>query len=179
MKPMARAAILTTLRDGLEARGSWAGETHMQKATFFLQEGAGVPLPFEFILYKFGPFSFDLRDELISFRAKHLMGIEIQDRYGPRLSTTDEGRALQERFPRTLDRFRPQIEVVTGFLNSKGVGELERLGTALMFQLENHDLDDESIAERICKVKPHVDEKAAIQSSAEVRRFLADVALLG
>jgi hypothetical protein len=61
------------------------GETHMQKATFFLQELIKVPLGFEFLLYKHGPFSFDLRDELTFMRAQGFLRLEPQYPYGPTL----------------------------------------------------------------------------------------------
>jgi uncharacterized protein YwgA len=64
-----RASLLLTMNEELRRAGSWAGETHMQKAIFFLQELIKVPLGFEFLLYKHGPFSFDLRDELTFMRA--------------------------------------------------------------------------------------------------------------
>ena len=56
--------VITRLIETLRERGSWCGETHVQKAAFFLQELMEVPTRFHFILYKHGPFSFDLRDEL-------------------------------------------------------------------------------------------------------------------
>ncbi|MCL6557372.1 MAG: hypothetical protein K6U74_00970, partial [Firmicutes bacterium] len=59
-----RKALLLSLVKAMESQGSWCGETHIQKCSYFLQAMLGVPLGFEFILYKHGPFSFDLRDEL-------------------------------------------------------------------------------------------------------------------
>jgi uncharacterized protein YwgA len=172
MKPMARTAVVTRLRDELDARGSWAGETHLQKALYFLQEGAGVPLDFDFTLYKFGPFSFDVREELASYRAKGYMGIVAQPPYGPRLTTTESGHSLQSRFPKTLQRFDPQVQAVASLLGDKGVGDLERLGTALLFQRELPQRDDEEIAELVCQVKPHVKYSRAVESSRQVREWL-------
>ena len=56
MERLQRASILLRLNEELRKSGSWAGETHMQKATFFLQELLAVPLGFDFVLYKHGPF---------------------------------------------------------------------------------------------------------------------------
>jgi len=44
----------------------------------FLQDLMRVPLELEFILYKHGPFSFDLRSELTSLRADELVKLEPQ-----------------------------------------------------------------------------------------------------
>jgi uncharacterized protein YwgA len=62
MKEAQNRAILVTLIKSLRSKGSWCGETHIQKAAFFLQQLTGVPIDFDFILYKHGPFSFDLRE---------------------------------------------------------------------------------------------------------------------
>jgi hypothetical protein len=179
MKPLARAAVVTKLRDELVDRGSWAGETHLQKSLFFLQEGAGVPLDFDFILYKFGPFSFDLRDELSSYRAERLMGLRVDSpRYGPQLTTTKKGKELQERFPKTLGRFDPQIQAVADFVGPKGVGQLEKLGTALLFQRGDPTWTDDEVAEQIVAVKPHVNLRDGVKSSADVRLFLSQLPVL-
>lgn len=60
MERLNRAAVLLNLVETLRSKGSWASETHFQKAAYFLQELLRVPLEFEFILYKHGPFSFGL-----------------------------------------------------------------------------------------------------------------------
>ena len=46
MNRLQRAAILLTLLDALRQRGSWCGETHLQKSVYFLEEMCGVPLGF-------------------------------------------------------------------------------------------------------------------------------------
>ena len=48
-------------------------ETHVQKAMYLMQELLEVPTEYSFILYKHGPFSFDLSDELTSFRGDYLL----------------------------------------------------------------------------------------------------------
>jgi uncharacterized protein YwgA len=85
MNRLEKASILLSLTERLKEQGSWAGETHVQKATYILTKVLGVPLDFEFILYKHGPFSFDLRNELSALRAEGFMAWEIRGlRYGPR-----------------------------------------------------------------------------------------------
>ena len=70
-----RKALLLSLVDAMEKQGSWCGETHIQKCSYFLQAMLGVPLGFEFILYKHGPFSFDLRDELTAMCADAFLAV--------------------------------------------------------------------------------------------------------
>jgi hypothetical protein len=58
MQRIEQSGLIAVLADSLRKRGSWAGETHIQKAGYLLQELLGVPLNMKFILYKHGPFSF-------------------------------------------------------------------------------------------------------------------------
>jgi uncharacterized protein YwgA len=175
VKRMARAAVLSALRDKLDDHGSWAGETHIQKSAFFLQEAALVPLGYDFILYKHGPFSFDLRDDLSGFRADGLLALMAQAPYGPRLVATEQGTSLQNRFPKTLKRYSPQIDQVATFIGSRGVGELERLGTALLLVKENPDWDDNRLSAEMCRLKPHVSASQALSAVTRVKEFLGNL----
>lgn len=49
MEGLQRAAVVFSLIDALSAAGSWCGETHIQKATYFLQEMLDVQLGYDFI----------------------------------------------------------------------------------------------------------------------------------
>jgi len=69
MDAFERKGVLLDLIDRLNRGGSWCGETHIQKSVYFLQELLGVPLDFNTIFYKHGPYSFDLADELVSLIA--------------------------------------------------------------------------------------------------------------
>jgi hypothetical protein len=69
----------------LDEQGSWSGETHIQKAAYLLRELMDIPFGFDFILYKHGPFSFELRDELSSMRSDRLL-----ERQPSRLHTARE-----------------------------------------------------------------------------------------
>ena len=126
-------AMLLGLIEKLHNRGSWCGETHIQKCSYFLQDGLGVPLDLEFFLYKHGPFSFELRELLSEMRANAPIGIETRPPYGGKIAMTDQGCRLLAAFSSTVAAFEAQIEFVADRLAPKGVGvvQLERLGTAL------------------------------------------------
>ena len=47
MKRLQRGAVIITLVEKMKKKGSWCGETHIQKAVFVLQEIVGVPLGYE------------------------------------------------------------------------------------------------------------------------------------
>ena len=170
MKRLQRAALLARLVDELREHGSWSGETHIQKAAFFLQELLDVPTGFEFILYRHGPFSFDLRDELTSLRADGILDLEPQmPPYGPKFTTTMVGRDLQERFPKTLGDHGQQIAFVAQTIGPRDVAELEQLATALYVTLEQGEV--EGRAERVHALKPHIAVLDATHALAELERI--------
>lgn len=163
MKRLQRAAVLTTLADRLRERGSWCGETHLQKATYFLQELLNVPVEYEFILYKHGPFSFDLRDELSTMYADGLLKLKPQaPPYGPTVVTTPDGKVFQERFPKTLGRHEKRIDFVARRLGDKGVSALEGLTTALYVSREmGTETPVSERAKRLHSLKPHISNEQA------------------
>lgn len=176
MKRLARAAILTELRDKLEERGSWCGETHIQKATFLLQEAAGVPLGLDFVLYKHGPFSFDLRNELTELRSDELIRLEPQAYpYGPRLKATPLSTGLKAKFPKTLAANAAMIEKVADFVGSRGVASLERIVTAVMLRLESPSDTPEDVGGALHGVKPHIGEVDAVSAVREADGFLVSL----
>src|SRR4051794_8584883 len=105
MKRRQREAVIAELADSLYAHGSWCGETHLQKATFALDCLFDAHLGLNHILYKYGPYSAVLSDELLSMRADGLLDSVAVRGYGPRLVTTDaSGQQLYARWPRTVNR---------------------------------------------------------------------------
>jgi len=172
---LAQEAIIVGLARRLHDRGSWAGETHLQKATYLLHELWDVPFDFEFILYKHGPFSFELRDELGSMRADHLLTREPQaPPYGPRILVTERGGELEERFGRTMERYGAALDWVADRLGDRGVSELERLATALWVTRELPE--DSTVADRaaaLTSVKPHVSSTDAAETVGEIDEMLA------
>lgn len=175
MERLKKAALITKLVERLREKGSWCGETHIQKAAFFLQDLMNVPLEFDFILYKHGPFSFDLRDELTSLRADELIFLEPQWPYGPRIAITDQSKNIQQLYSKTMGKFKDHIVFVAEKLGSKGVADLERLATA--FYVTQRAGGEDSVEERskqLINLKPHVSLEAAKETVKEVDRIIEE-----
>ena len=173
MDRLKRAAIITRLLQKLGEKGNWCGETHAQKAAFFLQKLLEVPLEFDFILYKYGPFSFDLRDELTSMLADGLVRLKPHWPYGPHIIPTDLADRIQDAYGKTLKKYADKIAFVADKLGPKDVAELERLATALYLTLERGA--DESCDERANKLtnlKPHISYDQATTAIKEVDRII-------
>jgi uncharacterized protein YwgA len=169
MDRLKRAAVLTRLIERLRTHGSWCGETHVQKSAFFLQDLMKVPLEFDFILYKHGPFSFDLRDDLTGLRADELIRLEPQWPYGPQIMSTDRSEHIQRIFSKTLDKYDGRISFIAEKLGYKGVADLEQLATALF--VTQREEANASVAERSKKLtalKPHISAESARAAVEEV-----------
>jgi hypothetical protein len=174
-----RQAVLLSLLQSLKEHGSWCGETHIQKSAFFLEEGLSVPLGLEFIMYKYGPFSSDLRMLLGEMRANYLIEVEPREPYGPSLVVSDSGRDLLGRFLLTLGRYHKQIEFVATRLGPRSVAELERLGTALFVTRGQGSSATNERALRIMELKPHIDRAQAEEAVGNVDILLDEVTKLG
>jgi hypothetical protein len=164
MSRMQRTALLAELVDLLHENGSWAGETHIQKSVFLLEELFEQPLNYEFILYKHGPYSFALKDELSAARADQILTLDPQPPYGPKYVTSETSKELRARFPKTLKQSGPLLELIAGFLGSKSVTDLEQLSTAMYVYKEDEARSRADMAQRLQALKPHISEYAAIQA---------------
>lgn len=158
MERFERSAVLLRLIESLKRNGSWCGETHIQKSTFFLQELLKVPLDFRFILYKYGPYSFDLSDEVTSMRADGFLELELRVPYGPSIAPTSLSKKVMEMSELSVRTYEQHIDYVAQKIGNKSVAELERLATGLFVSLQettqNDDVDLR--ARRMHELKPHV-----------------------
>lgn len=174
MNPARQQAIIVDMIKCLRGNDDWAGETHVQKCMYFLQEGLNIPLGFDFIMYKHGPFSFELRSRLSSMRAERLLRTEERPPYGDSLEVGERGNSIAERLEKVITTYHPQVKYIAEQVAPKGAGvaELERLGTAL-FVIKEHPGEDESVlAERITELKPHVSFGASMQAIVRTREIL-------
>ena len=173
MDRLQKAALLTELADQLRREGSWCGHTHMQKATYFLQDLLEVPTGYEFILYKHGPYSFDLSEEMTALRADYLIEFDYKSPgYGPGLVPTRTSAELRSRYPVTLAKYAREIAFIARAFGSKGVTDLEKLATALYVTRENggpRDVADR--AHRLVELKPHVPLDQALDAVREFDRI--------
>ncbi|NJL27777.1 MAG: hypothetical protein HC897_07705 [Thermoanaerobaculia bacterium] len=176
MEEPEREAFILYLIDGLRRRDSWCGETHVQKTVFFLQELDGIDLGFNYILYKYGPFSFDLRDQLSYLRADRLIELDIQEPYGPRFRLTDSGRRVVSRYSSSLEPSRAALEGAADRLASDNVATLERYATALYLwrHWQQETPTSSEVVKRLVEVKPHVSHEQAKDAVEKVQAWVAE-----
>ena len=169
------AAIIATIIDRVSGASRFCGETFLQKSAFFLKELFGVPLSPKFRLYHYGPFSFDLRDQLRSMEADDVVRIRAHE-FGATYVVGDRYSMLQRQFPKTLGEYEPQIDFVVRELSTKGVKDLEALATALYVAKAHPGESVDVRAKELHTIKPHVDMDKARASVAKVDEWI-DMAL--
>lgn len=172
MRSGQQQAVLLALLESLDRRGSWCGETHIQKAVYFLQEALNVPLELDFVFYKHGPFSFDLREVLGEMRANFVIDAQPRPPYGPSLEPGQSSKMLKKKFPNTIRRYQGQIKLVADFLAKKDVGDLEGLSTALYVTKKSPKASEGKRATKIVSLKPHISESTARRAVEEVDGML-------
>lgn len=168
MNRLKKDALLSELADQLRDRGSWCGETHLQKATYFLQELLSVPLDFEYMLYRHGPFSFDLRDELTAMRADGFLDLAERGPYGPSLVATELSAELRRDYPKTLEKYRLDIRFVCDAIGNRNVAELEKLATALYVYFQHASRSALSRAKILHDLKPHISFSDSLEAVKQV-----------
>ena len=172
MDRMKRSALLTRLIARLRESNNWCRETDIQKVVYFAQSLGQIPTEYEFILYKHGPFSFDLRDELTALRADGLLRLEPQRPYGVRIIPTKQSEYVQKLYPKTLRNYEDKIEFVIGELGRKGGVELDRLGTALYVKMNpGSRVSVVERTERVKELAPHILPEDAHNAVQEVDRI--------
>ncbi len=175
MNDLQRSAIVATLVKECRARNSFCGETMVQKSVFFLQELLKVPLGFDFQLYIYGPFSFELQRHVASMMADDMIAIRPSE-YGSRFEPGDQVAYLEKHSANTITAHRDAVHSVVQHLAGRGVKQLERLATALYFTVTTDDASVEGRAAKIREVKPHITGDEARKAVDEVDRWRRETA---
>lgn len=163
------AAVLGVLVSQLREADNWCGETHVQKAVYFLQTACRVPMGYSFVLYKHGPYSFDLKLDTARLLGRRMLKQEPSTPpYGPRLKSTTIMTKHVERHREAICRHLEDVTRVVQFVGRRGVAELERLSTALYVTIQQDKQSMESRAERVHHLKPHVSVESATEAVKEL-----------
>lgn len=149
-------AISIALAKSLYQHGSWCGETHLQKAMYFLNEFSCLKLDLDFILYKHGPYSFEFHDTLDELKMLKLLEHEYIPPYGPRLKTTSRGEWLIDNQFDTVSIVSKTIQLIADCVGGKNVKELEKISTALYVWREMPSATIEKRSNRLSEIKSHI-----------------------
>ena len=167
MNRFEQRVLLCHLIHAMHTHGSWVGETHIQKCSMFLQRMLGVPIDYEFILYKHGPYSFNLRSELAEMRVRFLLDLEPHPNYAPSYILGFRGE-LSIGLP---NNYVEEINFVSDEISTKNIRELERVSTVYFIQQTNPGMSEAEVANLVCELKPHIQPTDAFTAVNEVSRI--------
>jgi uncharacterized protein YwgA len=145
-------AWVAAATSSLANAGSWTGRTHLHKHLFVVDALELAEVPFEFELYHYGPYSFEL-DSVVS-EMEAFGDLEKRYRkagYGPSYETTSLGdEALDE-----LDRGDLAVaRKVASRLAQFDSSDLELIATCLYVEVKEAEDDDDVIVARVKEIKP-------------------------
>jgi hypothetical protein len=164
-----RCALVVELIKRLRSEGSWCGETHLQKATFIIQDLTKSNLGYKFVLYKHGPYSFEFNSELNSMRAAGVLEFQFpREGYGPSIAPTTFGERIREANEENVRAYIPIVSYIANWFAAKDVRYLEKIATAYYVTKNNPRDPAFERAKRLNSLKPHVD----IDSAEEAVRVV-------
>jgi uncharacterized protein YwgA len=167
-------ALILAMIGALERQGSRTGKTHIIKGLFLAEAAGSLDVPFEFFLYKHGPYSTEIEETIEQMRSYGAVEIEPAfDGYGVTLSTGKMSYFAEQRAPLPTNTLEA-IERVCQFLRHRNVGRLERLATAAWIRTREGVEDQDMVASRLNELKPHISLQDARQADDEVRTFLEE-----
>ena len=169
MSDLRQKTLLLALIEKMNEAGSWCGETHIQKVAYFLQKGFGGPLNYDFLLYKHGPFSFDLRDDLSEMRSNGFVEVSSNCPYGSSFHVGNNASTLKELFQTTISEYDELLSSVAKTISPFNVSELEKISTALYVCGEERIDDPSACAIRINSLKPHITLEEAESAAKKVK----------
>lgn len=150
------------------------GETTIQKAAFIGQVLLELPFEMEWRLYKHGPYSQDVRDEL-----------DRCEKAGRLRIHRDVGRSIRYEtrpVPATLrlsSGTEAKLELLSRRLAPMRLSQLETIATAAWAtRFSGGDLSLKSRSRYVHKLKPHIDESRAARALEYLDSLISDVAAL-
>ena len=165
-----RRELLCHLIAAMREAGSWVGETQIQKSVMFLQLLLSVPLGYQFVLYKHGPFSFDLRSELAVMRAGLQLDVEYRMHYGPSFTLGKWGIAALEK----PTAYKDEIEFVAERISTEASRPVERISTAFFLTNKYPEKGTAEVARDINRLKPHISVDQALLAIEDAKELRAE-----
>jgi uncharacterized protein YwgA len=164
-----RHALLLRTVECLQESGSWTGRTHLQKALFLVKAAGRIRVPHHYVLYKHGPYSFEVEQELATMRSYDaICADQLLPGYGPTLQPS-KNRGFVLKAGKLKQAESREIRRVCRFVNGRNVADLERLATAAWVLTQERITNNDGAAARIHELKPHI----SVDSAKDALRVVA------
>jgi|GEM_PF-2035240 len=144
------------------SEGFKPGKTHIQKEMFVVQKLCNVRLPYDFVIYDYGPYSFDLADALNTLLAIGFVDdVSKTGDMGSRFVLTDEGRNFLKSQEEKIKGYYEALDEAWDLFSGVNVGVLELAATTIYVIKELGIQDEEKAVGEVRKIKPQYSEKKA------------------
>jgi uncharacterized protein YwgA len=165
-------AFVLAIVDCLHEHRSWTGKTHVQKALSLLRDRQEVEVPFDFVLYRHGPYSFEVESAIEEMRSYGAIEIEPVPGYGVVLRHGPMAEYVRNQHK--LDKTEAQaIDEVCRYVDRRNVLELERLATASWIRVRESVGSSSEVVKRLISLKPHISAAEAEKADSDVSTWLA------
>jgi|GEM_PF-3148695 len=153
----------------LNEHGSWTGRIHMHKLLFVADVLELAKPPFEFVLYDYGPYSFDLDAEIIDAEMTGVVARSYpKSGYGPRYTPTLNGKEVARSLPNAQ---RDALRQVARCFGGRTSQDLELIATCLWMERREAVRADDEIVEHVRAAKPKYDEQTIEQALHDTRKI--------
>ncbi len=177
MDRLCQARFVSDVVGALRENGSWTAESHVQKCIYMVKELFDAEVPFCFVPYKHGPYSFELRDEIGRLLSARVLVSEPARPYGPRIRSRSDSAHLRRQLERVNHGLSEEIVFVAGKIGEMPASDVGLLATGILVLKEQDTLEvssQESLIRFRC-LKPAVEEETCIKYIGKARRLLQDV----
>jgi len=165
-------ALILAMIETLAACGSRTGKTHVIKGLFLGSAAGTLEIPFDFFLYKHGPYSSDIEGNLEQMKSYGAITVQpAYDGYGMLLRPGDMAAFVKQIAPLPVEA-KQGIDRVCRFIKSKNVWQLERLATAAWIRTRENTEDSDAVAIRLNVLKPHISVSEAREADRELVTFM-------
>lgn len=156
---MDRYMFLLSIVNKLEEVGSWAGNTHIQKTGKITQSAAGTDM-YEYVMHHYGPYSFDLRDDLDLLVNRGFVERQPGEK-GFHYSLTDKGRNFleQSEMCKSDKDLLESIDKICNLFGKSTTVALELISTVDYYINKFGTGEEERVVETVRRVKPHFSEE--------------------
>lgn len=171
-----QARLVSDVVEALRENESWTAESHVQKCIYMVKELFGTEVPFRFVPYKHGPYSFELRDEIGRLLSTRVLVSEPARPYGPRIRTRSDSVHLRRQLERVNHGLSDQIVFVAGKIGKMSASDVGLLATGILV-LKEQDSRQVSSREplvRFRSLKPAVEEETCIEYISKARNLLQE-----
>jgi hypothetical protein len=129
---------------------------------YILQDVSKSNFGYKYVIYKHGPYSFDLNNELAAMRSASILEFQFpREGYGPSIAPTMFGERVHDANQENIREYDRIVDFIADWFAGSDVRYLEKIATAYFVTMKNPRVPASERARKLNSLKPHVDIFAA------------------